>query len=74
MIENWAFKKLMTEFTSESDLEDKGERRDILWCENPVSMGNEIENQAEAYDSKEKNTSSVVAGGKRRERMEVTWG
>lgn len=39
MIENGAFKKLMAEFTSESDPEDKGERRDILWCENPVSMG-----------------------------------
>ena len=32
MIENGKFKKLMTEFTGESDTEDKGERRDISWC------------------------------------------
>lgn len=65
----------MSEFASESDTEDKGERRDISWCENPLSMGNEVGNQAEAYDSKGKNTSScLVVGGKKRERMEVDMG
>jgi len=52
--------------------EGKGERRDISWCENPIGMGNDVENQAEAYDSKGKNTSScLVVGGKKRERMKV---
>lgn len=65
----------MTEFTGESDTEDKGERRDISWCENPIGMGNDVENQAEAYDSKGKNTSScLVVGGKKRERMKVDMG
>ena len=36
--------------------------------------GNEVENQAEAYDSKGKNTSSVVVGGKKRERIEIDMG
>lgn len=48
-----------------------GQRREegyfMVWESSIHEYGNEVENQAEAYDSKGKNTSVVVGGKKKRE-------